>query len=66
MTTSLEEIINTLRCAHLRAEDCAHDDDATRLSYVEAYGRLSQQVEFALGDLDALRDEMIANGSDYP
>ena len=62
---SLEEIMNTLRTAHLRAEACAHDDDATRLNYVEAYGRLAQQVEFALADLDALRDEMVADGSEY-
>ena len=62
---SLEEIMNKLRTARLRAEACAHEDDATRLNYVEAYGRLAQQVEFALADLDALRDEMVADGSEY-
>lgn len=62
---SLNEIIQTLSIAYRHAETCAHADDATRLQYVEAYGRLAQQVEFALADLDALLDELVEAGSEF-
>ncbi len=65
MKLSLDDIIQTLSIARNRAEACTQADEATGLSYVEAYGRLTMQVEITLADLDALRDELVAAGSEF-